>query len=166
MKFLLDENVTDKLRTYLNDNGYNVESIKNMGKLAIDDNQVMKIAIEEQRVLITQNGKDFVIQVPPKGEKSHYGLFWMITRITRKNYEQIGQVIKSLLIEVKGSCKNDCPETYCLELVDEIYKIHQDNDLKIIYKKFANQSEKTSAKARYAIIPNFHIETAKKGALN
>lgn len=58
MKFLLDENVPNKYKLELETNGFkDIKRINDFGK-GLPDNQVYKISLEEERILITID-KDF-----------------------------------------------------------------------------------------------------------
>lgn len=72
------------------------------------DEAVFQLAFEEKRALITLNGKDFVILIPPGVEPElHYGLIWLRGfQVTKKTYESVMDVI-GLFLKHKGeSIKN------------------------------------------------------------
>jgi predicted nuclease of predicted toxin-antitoxin system len=58
MKFLLDENVDDRLAAFLRNLGHDVKTIPHDYPYGIKDPNVLAIALHEQRILIT-NDKDF-----------------------------------------------------------------------------------------------------------
>lgn len=78
INFLMDENITPKSVQMMESLGYTCTSIQDLGKKGITDEEVLEIAIEMNSCLCTCNGKDFIIQIPPrvKIECPHDGLFW------------------------------------------------------------------------------------------
>ncbi|MEC2861586.1 hypothetical protein BK767_26285 [Bacillus thuringiensis serovar kyushuensis] len=103
MKLLLDENITKKALTVFQNLGYDVESIQSLGAKGMDDNQVLAVAQSQNRALITQNGKDFIIQVPPRvAGVSHEGIFWLKYDFTRNMAEDVCSEFDSF-ISVKKS---------------------------------------------------------------
>lgn len=105
ISFLLDENITPKAQDYLNKRGFKCNHIVTMGYSGVDDETVLNIAKDLNSCLCTMNGKDFVIQVVPKTENEHFGLFWIIDNVTRKNYTTIFDMIINFL-EWVSSIKN------------------------------------------------------------
>lgn len=78
MKVLLDENITQKSISVLEKYGHDVIHVLNRFSAGESDEDVFQLALEEKRVLITLNGKDFVIMIPPRSEvELHYGLIWL-----------------------------------------------------------------------------------------
>ena len=59
MKFLVDENLSSGLCSVLHELGYDATSLRNRGRLGLNDPQVLELAIDEDRVIITANGDDF-----------------------------------------------------------------------------------------------------------
>lgn len=53
MKFLLDENVTMSIKNFLKSKRYEVETLKDLKKLGIENGEVAKIAIQNQEIIIT-----------------------------------------------------------------------------------------------------------------
>lgn len=90
MKLLLDENITPKAKDYLSALGHDVNSIQSLGLHGINDNDVLRLATTQERVLLTHNGKHFVIKIPPKFKGvQHYGLLWLKYEITKINASNI-----------------------------------------------------------------------------
>jgi predicted nuclease of predicted toxin-antitoxin system len=58
VRFLLDENVDARLLSYLIDHGHDATQIPNDYPFGLVDEQVLMLAVQEQRVLVT-NDKDF-----------------------------------------------------------------------------------------------------------
>ena len=55
---------------------------------------IFKFAQKEKRALITQNGKHFIILIPPlKPSVNFFGLIWIQNQVTKKNYVAIMQII-------------------------------------------------------------------------
>ncbi len=57
------------------------------------DEDVFQLALQEQRALITLNGKDFIIFIPSQVELAvHYGLIWLRGfQVPKKSYEEEGK---------------------------------------------------------------------------
>lgn len=106
MKVLLDENITPKVIIYLKRLGYDVESIQSYGLQGISDKEVLELAVREERILITQNGKDFIIQVPPRENAMHHnGLIWLKFHVTKANAE-ILSVKMNHFFAIESSLRN------------------------------------------------------------
>lgn len=58
IKFLADENVSPSLVNELRDKGYNIKDIKEEKLFGISDKDVLKLAFNENRIVITHD-KDF-----------------------------------------------------------------------------------------------------------
>ncbi len=113
ISFLLDENITPMAETYLNAMGYRCKHIVTMGLQGSNDEKVLKVAKDLNSCLCTMNGKDFVVQVIPRGDSFHPGLFWVIDNVTRKNYTHVFDLIIQF-IESTDTMKN------------KIIKLHED----------------------------------------
>jgi predicted nuclease of predicted toxin-antitoxin system len=60
MKFIIDENLSPYVATCLNDKfGFDATTVRDKDLLSATDPMVLKCAIEENRILITANVKDF-----------------------------------------------------------------------------------------------------------
>jgi predicted nuclease of predicted toxin-antitoxin system len=59
MKFLLDENVEYRLATFLKDLGHDVTAIAHEYPYRLPDDEVLRIAYREQRILLTNDRGDF-----------------------------------------------------------------------------------------------------------
>ena len=68
MKFLVDENLPKSLTQRLREEGHDVIDLRNNGKIGITDEEVMKIAFQNNCILITANYKHFanIIMFPPR----------------------------------------------------------------------------------------------------
>lgn len=68
MKFLIDENLPKSLAEKLKTNGYDTLDLRNIDKVGISDEDVGKIASNENRIIITANYKHFanIMLFPPK----------------------------------------------------------------------------------------------------
>lgn len=86
MKLLLDENIAPKAKQLLEQFGHDVESIFSLSQRGLDDPAIFSLAQQHSRVLITHNGKHFVVLVPPRtpGIK-HSGMLWLKIQLTRIN---------------------------------------------------------------------------------
>lgn len=108
MKILLDENITHKSIVVLEKYGHDVIHVLNRFEAGKSDKDVFQLALEEQRALITLNGKDFVVFIPPKTELAvHYGLIWLRGfQVTNKSYESVMDTIGIFLKNKGDSIKN------------------------------------------------------------
>lgn len=108
MKVLLDENITEKSIPVLEKYGHDVIHVLNRFSAGESDEDVLRLALEEKRALITLNGKDFVILIPPRTElELHYGLIWLRGfQVTKKTYEGIMDVIGIFLKNKGDSIEN------------------------------------------------------------
>ncbi len=108
MKVLLDENITQKSIPVLQKYGHDVIHVLNRFSAGESDEGVFRLALEEKRALITLNGKDFVILIPPRTElKVYYGLIWLRGfQVTKKTYEGVMDVIGLFLKNKRDSIKN------------------------------------------------------------
>lgn len=103
MKVLLDENITQKSIPVLEKYGHDVIHVLNRFGPGESDEVVFRLALEEKRALITLNGKDFMIFIPPRTElELHYGLLWLRGfQVTKKTYENVMNII-GLFLKNKG----------------------------------------------------------------
>ena len=103
MKVLLDENITQKSISVLEKYGHDVIHVLDRLDAGKSDENVFSLALKEKRTLITLNGKDFVVLIPPRAElKWHYGLIWLRGfHVTKKTYESCMDVI-GLFLKSKG----------------------------------------------------------------
>lgn len=89
MRLFLDENVTPRAKEFFDALGYDVETVSSVQMRGFDDEAVLQYAVKEQRIFLTHNGKDFIIQVPPVIHGVlHKGILWFRFQITRKNVEK------------------------------------------------------------------------------
>jgi predicted nuclease of predicted toxin-antitoxin system len=67
MKFLIDENLPISLKNKLSEKGYDVFDIRETGKFGMTDEEIIKIASNQNRILISANYKHFgnIIMFPP-----------------------------------------------------------------------------------------------------
>lgn len=124
MKVLLDENITQKSIPVLEKYGHDVIHVLHRFDAGKSDEDVFRLALEEKRVLITLNGKDFVIMIPPRTELDlHYGLIWLRGfQVTKKSYENVMDVIGSFLKDKGDSVRN---KYYAVKKKDDSYEIIQ-----------------------------------------
>lgn len=108
MKVLLDENITQKSIAVLERYGHDVIHVFNRLGAGKSDEDVFQLALEEQRALITLNGKDFVVFIPPITELTlHYGLIWLRGfQVTNKSYESVMDTIGEFLRNQGDSIRN------------------------------------------------------------
>jgi len=66
--FLLDENVSKRLKTFLKDRGHYVKTVQDLNKRSIKNNDLLKLSRETKDILITYD-KDFIYK---KYQKEDY----------------------------------------------------------------------------------------------
>ena len=110
MKFLTDENIYKKVVEFLRKLGHEVEDTKELGFFGITDEKLLELAINEKRILITQdvdfadirflprkNPGIIVIRIKPNtGEKIIKALEYLLRRIAPSELKN------SLVILVMG----------------------------------------------------------------
>jgi len=99
MKILLDENITQKSIPILEKYEHDVIHVLDRLRAGESDEAVFYLALKEQRALITLNGKDFIIYIPPRTDLVlHYGLIWLRGfQVTNKSYEKVMDIIGGFL---------------------------------------------------------------------
>lgn len=124
MKVLLDENITAKSISVLEKYGHDVIHVLDRFDAGKSDESVFSLALEEKRALITLNGKDFVVLIPPRAElKWHYGLIWLRGfHVTKKTYESVMDVIGLFL---KGKGDSIANTYYAVKKKGDSYEIFQ-----------------------------------------
>ena len=74
----MDENITQKSIPVLRRYGHDAIHVLDRFCAGKSDEEVFQLALEEQRALVTINGKDFMVLIPPQRELPlHYGLIWL-----------------------------------------------------------------------------------------
>ncbi len=108
MKVLLDENITTKSVPVLEKYGHDVIHVLHRFEAGRSDEDVFQLALQEERALITLNGKNFVVFIPPRTERTlHYGLIWLRGfLVTNKSYENVMDTIGFFLKNKGDSIKN------------------------------------------------------------
>ena len=68
MKFLVDENLPRNLATRLLSDGHDAIDVRKTNKIGLSDEEIIKVAQQESRILITANYKHFanILLFPPK----------------------------------------------------------------------------------------------------
>lgn len=124
MKVLLDENITQKSIPILERYGHDVIHVLNRFEAGRSDEDVFQLALKEQRALITLNGKDFVVFIPPRTDLAlHYGLIWLRGfQVTKKSYEEVMEIIGDFLKNRGESIKNTY---YAMKKKENSYEIVQ-----------------------------------------
>lgn len=59
MRFLVDENLSPTLTGTAHDRGYDATSSRDRGLLGLPDHALLRLCIDEARVLVTENAGDF-----------------------------------------------------------------------------------------------------------
>lgn len=108
MKILLDENITRKSIAILEKYGHDVIHVLDRFDAGRNDKDVFQLALKEQRALITLNGKDFVVFIPPRTDLTlHYGLIWLRGfQVTNKSCREVMSTIGDFLKEKGDFIKN------------------------------------------------------------
>lgn len=124
MKILLDENITQKSIPILEKYGHDVIHVLDRFCAGKSDEDVLRLAFHEKRALITLNGKDFVILIPPNTDLDlHYGLIWLRGfQVTNKTYEKVMETIGIFLKEKGETIKNTY---YAVKKKGDTYEITQ-----------------------------------------
>ena len=124
MKILLDENITQKSITVLKNYGHDVIHVLDRFNPGESDKDVFRLALKEKRALITLNGKDFIVFIPPQAELTvHYGLIWLRGfQVTNKSYEEIMNVIGNFL---RNKGDNIVNTYYAMKRKEDTYEIVQ-----------------------------------------
>ncbi len=124
MKILLDENITKKSITVLKNYGHDVIHVLDRFNPGESDKDVFRLALKEKRALITLNGKDFIVFIPPQAELTvHYGLIWLRGfQVTNKSYEEIMNVIGNFL---RNKGDNIVNTYYAMKRKEDTYEIVQ-----------------------------------------
>lgn len=123
MKILLDENITPMAKSTLIKYGHDVIHIRDIFEAGLSDDSVFAFALKEKRAVITINGKDFIVYIPPvKPNSKYYGLIWFRNfSVTKKNCEQVMDTIGQYF-EYKESIVD---KYYSVKKNNEVYKITQ-----------------------------------------
>ena len=124
MKILLDENITQKSIPILQKYKHDVIHILDRCNAGQSDERVFQLALKEQRVLITLNGKDFIVFIPPQTDLAlHYGLIWIRKfQVTNKNYEEVMNIIGDFLKSKGNNIENIY---YAMKKKGDSYEITQ-----------------------------------------
>ena len=70
MKVLPDVNITQKSISVLERYGHDVIHVLQRFDAGRNDEDVFRLALQEKRALITLNGKDFIVFIPPITERT------------------------------------------------------------------------------------------------
>lgn len=124
MKILLDENITQKSIVILEKHGHDVIHVLNRFEAGRSDEEVFQLALKEKRALITLNGKDFVILIPPRTDLMlHYGLIWLRGfQVANKSYEEVMNAIGTFL---KNKGESIINTYYSMKKKDDKYEFIQ-----------------------------------------
>lgn len=98
MKLVLDENLSPKIAEQLRTEGIDIIHVRERGMLGASDAEVLELAFEEERVLVTLNVADFEKLVSQR--EVHAGVV-LVTPGGLKRAEQLA-VIQSVLANLDG----------------------------------------------------------------
>ena len=139
MKILLDENLTPKSKNILGKYGHDVIHVRDRFIAGKSDEEVFELAQKEERILITLNGKDFIIFIPPVTLKEHYGFIWLRKlHVTNLTYIPIMDKIGMFLSDENTPTKNTY---YVVKKRDNEYEIIQQYP-KIQFDKYDDSTYK------------------------
>ena len=124
MKVLLDENITQKSVIILEKYGHDVIHVLDRFNPGENDEDVFQLALTEKRALVTLNGKDFIVFIPPQTDiMLHYGLIWLRGfQVTKNSYEEIMNIIGEFL---KNKGDNIANTYYTMKRKEDSYEIVQ-----------------------------------------
>jgi predicted nuclease of predicted toxin-antitoxin system len=103
MKFLTDENIANSTIRMIRELGFDVKDVREIGLIGCSDELIIKLAIKEDRIIITLD-KDFgnILKFPIRG---HKGIIFI--RIKRPTPKRVNLVLKTLLVTTdKEKIKN------------------------------------------------------------
>ena len=93
IKFMTDENISPKLVTFLRQQEIDVLDVKEQKLYGMDDEEILDIAFQEQRFIITHDS-DFGTLAVNEG-KRFFGIIYI--RLRNQNYRNIIRVFEKLL---------------------------------------------------------------------
>lgn len=96
MKFLADENISPVVVEQLRKRGYDVFDIKEEGKRGLADNEIAKLAVKEERIIITQD-KTFPYAINPSLKTKILLISFQHKQATREKMQIIGWYIANYL---------------------------------------------------------------------
>jgi hypothetical protein len=99
VKLLLDEMLAPQIARLLRDHGHDAVAIKERAEwMAYRDDQVMEVARQEQRAIVTNNIRDYrplaAVATLPNGA-GHYGLVFVPSSY-RRTRADIGRIVEAL----------------------------------------------------------------------
>lgn len=101
MKFLADEGVDKPIVDILRSAGFNIHYILETHQ-GVEDERVLQIANEEERILITQD-KDFGTLVYHL-QNSHFGI--ILIRLGNRKASEKGQIVKKVILDEGERMRN------------------------------------------------------------
>jgi predicted nuclease of predicted toxin-antitoxin system len=101
LKFLVDVGVSKKVESWLEDEGYNIKSVRAIDP-RLPDEKILKMAANEKRIVITMD-KDFGELVYNSGQ-AHAGV--LLLRLDEAKSEEKVSVIKQILSEYSDMILN------------------------------------------------------------
>jgi len=96
MKFLADENIYEEIVEFLRKSGHDIEDLKELRKFGIADEEVLKLAIEKKRMLVTQDTDFADLRFLPR---KNPGL--IVIRVKPATIENITLALGDLLKRIK-----------------------------------------------------------------
>lgn len=116
MKLLLDENVSPSLAAELWGSDIDVIAIRDRGKLGLPDHEVVVLAIDEDRVIVTANADDFTALCGD--EELHPGLITMSSGARDQQFAMIAAALAYIATEAAG--KQQSPDSFMVNRVVEV----------------------------------------------
>lgn len=116
MKLLLDENVSPSIASELWERDIDAIAIRDRGKLGLPDHEVVLLAIDEDRVIVTANADDFTALCGD--EEIHPGLITMDSGTRDQQLAMITAALAHIASEAAG--KSQSPDAFMVNRVVEV----------------------------------------------
>lgn len=116
MKLLLDENVSPSIASELWERDIDAIAIRDRGKLGLPDHEVVLLAIDEDRVIVTANADDFTALCGE--EELHPGLITMASGTRDQQLAMIAAALAYIATEAAG--KQQSPDSFMVNRVVEV----------------------------------------------
>ena len=116
MKLLLDENVSPSIASELWGRDIDAVAIRDRGKLGLPDHEVVLLAIDEDRVIVTANADDFTALCGD--EELHPGLITMASGTRDQQFAMITAALAHIATETAG--KQQSPDSFMVSRVVEV----------------------------------------------
>jgi predicted nuclease of predicted toxin-antitoxin system len=116
VRLFVDENLSPTLASTAHDRGYDATSSRDRGLLGLSDHALLRLCVEEERVLVTENAGDFRALCAAAGV--HPGLIVIPSSAGARQRDLLGACLDR--IEVAANAAGNEPADYMLNRVVEI----------------------------------------------